>query len=270
MGFRDRGLPARRLRLQRREGRRALHAAALSAGPHPGRLRARHRVEPGALGGDGERAARRPGDRQSLPALVLHLQQRQPDRALRHAPARGHPGGRARSRSRRNGRGAAADGGDRPQPGRSADQDDRGQQRQRVLGQHQRGPVRGGGPFPEDARSRAPLAVHRAAADGEASRLHLHAAPRQLPGRELSRPHRAAPRPPARHRDQGDRGAGPAAARASGQDGPPHADRDRQHGLVERRSCARWPRCRSRRASSLIRSSRCRAAVRSKRATTAW
>jgi len=46
-------------------------ARAPSPGPHPGRLRSRHRVEPGALGRHGERPAGRSLDPPALPVLVL-------------------------------------------------------------------------------------------------------------------------------------------------------------------------------------------------------
>ena len=60
----------------RQERRQSVHGAAVSPGPHPGGLRARHGVEPGALGRDDQRADERPGPRAALPVLVLPLQHR--------------------------------------------------------------------------------------------------------------------------------------------------------------------------------------------------
>ena len=92
----------------------------------PGRVCSWDRVESCPLGRDGQRAARRSGDRLALSALVLHLQQRQSDRLVGDAAARIAAGGKQGRRSRQQGSRAQPDGRDWPQPGRAADQNDGG------------------------------------------------------------------------------------------------------------------------------------------------
>ncbi len=95
LGLRDRRVSPRRFQL-RQERRQSVHGAPVSPGPHPRGLRARHGVEPGALGRDDQRADERPGARAALPVLVLPLQHRQPRRVLRHGVAGSSPARRRR------------------------------------------------------------------------------------------------------------------------------------------------------------------------------
>ena len=89
LGFRDRRFSLRRLRhRQRKFARRSVHDAPAQDRPYPGRARARHGVEPGALG----RARQRIGERSKvlgkLRDLAVHVQHRQSRRLFGDAPAR--------------------------------------------------------------------------------------------------------------------------------------------------------------------------------------
>ena len=89
------GLPGQRDR--RAQGERALRAPPLQARADSGRVRARHGLEPGALGRHGQRPARRRAAARALRVLVLHLRLGQSDRVLRpSAPRRAHAGGGSR------------------------------------------------------------------------------------------------------------------------------------------------------------------------------
>ena len=124
LGLRDRRLPPRRFQLSQERGQ-SVHDAPVSPRPHPGGLRARNGVEPGALGRDdqrADRATRCSGSRYQFWYFLYNTGN--PVGVLRHGAARSAAARRRDVDPERHGPGAAPDGGHRPQPGRPAHQAD--------------------------------------------------------------------------------------------------------------------------------------------------
>ena len=118
---------ARHLPRQRpadRERSQPYRARATSAGPHPARLRARHRVEPQRVAEHDQRSRQRPGHPPALRGLALPLRQRPADPVFRHATAASAVRARAGASSRRSRPVRRQDGRGRAQPGRPARQAD--------------------------------------------------------------------------------------------------------------------------------------------------
>ena len=160
--------------------------------------------------------------------LVRH---RQPDPLLVDDPARRPHQRREASRPRGKGPGAPADGRDRPQPGRPADEDDGRRTRKPVLRCRVQEAHRSARHLRRDAGDRAPVDVRRGAAIRQAGDLHLHATPRELPGGERVRQKpRPAARQPAGAPGEGHRRA-PGESRGARRDrgGEPLAHRGGQH-----------------------------------------
>src|SRR5262245_29554449 len=164
----------------RRGARTTSFHAALPAGPYSSGLRPWDRVRSRPLGGHVELPRERPLAAHPIPVLVLLLRYGKSDYVLGRRAANVFAAYRGSTRSRRNGRSAAANGGHRAQSGRVTREDDGHRFGDSALGYSKPTAARRSCPAGRYARAAAAHSICPATAIRAPRCLHRNAAPREL------------------------------------------------------------------------------------------